>query len=305
MNSLAIHVRSGLCNRLRVVLSALAYCEETNRRLLVHWPRVDEHATESEPERGFEAKLSDLFSGPFDEITLNEFSAFGRKISQKEIRLDTPGDLRLRTINMFPGVEPPEGYPRKHESHQFLAERWYRKSLAEYWSVMRPTAVLQEFIDIGLSLIDWENVAVKWDSIAAVIRLGLFTDTTGQLVTNANFETPLRSPPQKFIARLKQLPQYGKIFLACDCQHVEDLFREAFGSRVVQLPQTYIYDRETIFKRMAELYVAASCQKILGSYVSSYSEFSGWLAGGMYSACYQWPANEKERYEDVGLWEEK
>jgi hypothetical protein len=300
MNSLAIHVRSGLCNRLRVVLSALAYCEKTNRRLLVHWPRTDPHATEKEPDRGFEAKLSDLFDGPFDEITETEFRLFGRKISQKEIRLDTPGDLQLRTINMFPGVEPPEGFPRKHESHQFLATRWYEKPLAEYWSVMKPTAELQNWISEGKSLVD------QGLCVAAIVRLCLFTGPEGNLITNANFETPLRSPPQKFIARLDQLPQFNKIFLACDCQHVEDLFREAFPEQVVQLPQTYVYDRETIFKRMAELYVAASCYKILGSYISSYSELSGWLAGGAYSACYQWPkVSEGDRYEDVGLWEEQ
>lgn len=299
MKSLAIHVRSGLCNRLRVVLSALAFCEKTNRRLLVHWPSEDPHATESEPDRGFEAKLSDLFHGPFDEISLAEFQFFGRKISQKQIRLDTPGDLQLRTINMFPGVEPPEGYPRKHESHQFLAERWYEKPLAEYWKVMQPTSELWNWIMEGLKIVPQQP------SVAAVVRLGLFTDRIGNLITNANFETPLRSPPQKFIARLKQFTTDWKIFLACDCQHVEDLFRNEFGERVVQLPQTYIYDRETIFKRMAELYVSASCYKILGSYISSYSEFAGWLAGGTYSACYQWPAKEGELYEDVGLWDEK
>lgn len=296
MGILAISVRSGLCNRLRVVLSAIAYCELTNRRLQIHWPRVDEHATEKEPGRGFEARLCDLFDHPFEEISEQQFSSTGRTIRQTEISIDTPGDLRLRTINMFPGRMPPEDLPNRAESHPFLADREnYVKTFAEYWSVMKPTAQVQAFINEGVRLI-----AGRHPCVAAIVRHCPIVQG-GETILNANYETSRRSPPEKFVARMKLFPKETVFFLTADCLEVESLMRAEFGERIVQLPQTYCYDKTTIQKRTAEMYIAARCDRILGCYISSFAEFTGWLAGGRYSACYRWSASEGERYEDVGL----
>jgi hypothetical protein len=319
ISTLSIHVRSGLCNRLRPILSAIAFCEQSGHDLEIHWPHVDQ------AERGgggvFEATLSDLFTHPFKEVVHqtekeSEAACWANRnefIRQQQITLATRGNKHMRTINMFPGKEPPEGFPHKNESHQFLAENGhYQKSFAEYWSVMQPAPAVQSWIDAGAELIAGRptvavmiRFAVNNPGNVDLSTIAKYMDAlgSGKIWTDHNFETSLRSPPDKFIARMKQFPENTQFFLATDCLFVEQMIREAFPGRIVQLPQTYRYDRETIQKRTAELYIAARCDRILGSYISSYCEFAGWLAGGKYSACYLWPAGENEKYEDVGLWE--
>ena len=53
-----MRVSHGLCNRLRVLLSSIAYCELTGRRLLVYWPRT----------RRYRFALSSLWRHPYREI---------------------------------------------------------------------------------------------------------------------------------------------------------------------------------------------------------------------------------------------
>lgn len=313
MPVLSLHVRSGLCNRLRPILAAITFCERTGRDLRIHWPRVDQ------AEKGgggvFDASLSDLFDHPFEEVDEVRHTETGRLIRQSEITLETTGDMHLRTINMFPGVEPPEGFPRKHESHSFLATRTlYERPLRDYWSVMKPSAEVQHWIDEG-----WRIIAGR-SCVAVIIRYALRNPNkvdistaekltqalmAGLVETDHNFETDKRSDVSQYVARMKTYPPDTVFFLATDCQYIEDIIRDGIGTeRVVNLPQTYRYDRETIIKRTAEMYIAAQCRReILGAYISSYSEFAGWLAGGSYSACYLWPHGPGEIYRDMGSWD--
>ena len=313
MPVLSLHVRSGLCNRLRPILSAIAYCQLTGRDLRIHWPRVDS------AEKGgggiFDATLRDLFDHPFEEVTEAQHNATGRLVRQTEISLKTVGDLHMRTINMFPGVEPPEGFPRKHESHAFLASRrHYEKPLADYWSVMKPSAEVEHWIVEGR-----QRIAGR-PCVAAIIRYALRNPNkvdvstaeklnaalmAGLVETDHNFETDKRSDVSAYVARMKAYPPETVFFLATDCQYIEDIVRDALGTeRIVNLPQTYRYDRETILKRAAEMYIAAQeCREILGAYISSYAEFAGWLAGGQYSACYLWPRRPGETYFDMGSYD--
>ncbi len=305
MNTVAISVRSGLCNRLRVVLWGIAFAEMTKRRLAIHWPREDP------AEKGgggiFEASLRDLFDHPFNEITQQQFMAIGAQVKQKAFRMDVPGDLHIQTINMLPGFEPADDFPQKQQSHQWLADRSvYQKSFAEYFSVMKPSADVHELINVGATLISGHNC------VAVMPRLCLrksWPDSDPEhlgpplISYDHNFESGTRSPPEKFIARMKLFPPETVFFLVADCLEVEQLMRAEFGSRIIQLPQTYKYNRETIIKRTAELYIAAKCNRILGAYISSFAEFAGWLAGGMYSGCYQWSASDGEKYECMGKWE--
>jgi hypothetical protein len=171
---------------------------------------------------------------------------------------------------------------------------------------MKPSRAVQEWIDDGIKRI------IRLPTVAVMPRLCLrksWPDSdpehlgTPLISYDHNFESGTRSPPEKFIARMKLFPPETVFFLVADCQAVEDMLRAEFGSRIIQLPQTYKYNRETIIKRTAELYIAAQCDRILGAYISSFAEFAGWLAGGMYSGCYQWPALPDEKYQCMGKWE--
>lgn len=279
MNTFAIFVRSGLCNRLRVVLSAIAFCERTNRKLAIHWPIVDN----AEPRGTFDARLSDLFDHPFRELTEQEWASTGRPVKQQDLTFDTPGDLHIRTINMFPGIKCPPYIPNPSNLHDFLASRaHYTKSFADYFSVFRPSRAVQE-------IIDEESAKFSDDMVGVSVRYN-----------GANVLTPSLSSPEKFIERMRRFDSRKKFFLNTDGKNTSDVIADAFPGRVQQIEQNFIYDKRGIVVRTAELYLLARCQHILGSSYSSYSEFAGWLAGSRYSRCYLWRGDPGDRYEDIG-----
>lgn len=240
---LAMRIGKGLCNRLRVLLCAIAYSELTNRRLLVYWPK----------EEWFGAALNDLWEHPYQEIgsltnkVLVNLAGGYRHYSFLHSQLDNP-IICLNTIYPF----CVDDYPAPFMS---------------YLSRLKLIKPLQDRID----------------SFAAQEFMGNPIVGVSIRYNRAHPRTVKASPPEWFIARMNQIhAQFPNVrfFLSTDCKEVSQLVRASTSASICQLPRNYHSEvMSGIQEALCELYLLAKTNYILGSYYSSFSETAGSMLG--------------------------
>lgn len=240
---LALRIGKGLCNRLRVLLCAIAYSEFTDRRLLLYWPK----------EEWFGAALNDLWEHPYQEIgsltnkVLVNLSGGYRHYSSLHSQLDNP-IICLNTIYPF----CVDDYPAPFMS---------------YLSRLKLIKPLQDRID----------------SFAAQEFAGNPVVGVSIRYNRAHPRTLKASPPQWFIERINEIhAQFPNVrfFLSTDCKEVSQLVRDSTSASICQLPRDYHSDvMSGIQEALCELYLLARTNYILGSYYSSFSETAGSILG--------------------------
>ena len=99
-----------------------------------------------------------------------------------------------------------------------------------------------------------------------------------------------------FIETIAKLPKSLAIFLATDDHTVTEAFASAFGDRVYQFQRKappgstwYKYDRDSIIKQAAELYILAECDWVIGSNHSSMSQTVAFMRGATYTGPHEKP----------------
>lgn len=240
---LAMRIGKGLCNRLRVLLCAIAYSELTNRRLLVYWPK----------EQWFGAALSDLWEHPYQEIgcfsnkILVSLAGGYRDDSSLHSQLDNP-IICLNTIYPF----CVDDYPAPFMS--YLS----RLKLIEPLQNRLDSFAAQEFTDnpvVGV------NIRYK----------------------RAHPRTLKASPPEWFIGRINEIHSQfpnTRFLLSTDCKEVSQLVRSSTCASICELPRSYRSEISSgIQEALCELYLLARTNYILGSYYSSFSETAGLILG--------------------------
>ncbi len=240
---LAMRIGKGLCNRLRVLLCAIAYSELTNRRLLLYWPK----------EEWFGANLSDLWEHHYQEIgsisnkILVSLAGGYRHYSSLHSQLDNP-IICLNTI-----------YP-------FCVDN-YPAPFMSYFSRLKLIEPLQHRID----------------SFAAQEFAGNPVIGVSIRYNRAHPRTLKASPPQWFIGRINELhAQFpnARFFLSTDCKEVSQLVRSATSASICELPRDYHSEAMSgIQEALCELYLLTRTNYILGSYYSSFSETAGSILG--------------------------
>lgn len=93
MATLHLQVIGGLCSRWRAVLGSVAYCEATDKELVVHWPLM-EHGERIGP-RPFPTRMSDIWHHPFEET-----QAGGKFRKGPDLSVD--GDVWMRECHWTP-----------------------------------------------------------------------------------------------------------------------------------------------------------------------------------------------------------
>lgn len=124
MSYLRLCVMGGLCSRLRAVVSAIGFCETTNRELVLHWPKREHRLIDLDCK--FEAMFSDIWQLPSNVV---ETSAW-EKFSKAALEIDAVGDLEIFTCH-------PEDF-----QPQFFSE-----SLGHYANSLVPSEETQKRID--------------------------------------------------------------------------------------------------------------------------------------------------------------
>lgn len=255
---LVLRVGGGLCNRLRAILSALEWAEMERRRLLVAWPM---NST-------FNARLEDLVRTP--PITIHpKFVSLAAKLvggyrSEKSIKAET--DKWLLVVST--------GSVLKREG-KFI----------EYGPRLRsinPSAEVQRRID---------SIAIPTGpTVGVMIRAA----------EHSHRYTLAASPPEWYFARMEQLRDEVPnvtFFLSTDNPQISREVHSRFPGTLEQPNEGPYNSRLSIIKAMADLYLLARTEFILGAHFSSFSETAALLSGhGGY---------ETSRLRPLESWEER
>ena len=251
-----IQTCEGLCNRFRVLLSAIGFCEMTNRELVICWPLSKggklRPLVTGESHKRFQAGLSDLWVHPYREVGRKEWKKMCRKPSSVEASVPPdPGSdapiLYLNTYEHFFHNLPhtPRQYASRLELIPELHDRVERFSGAYFTGTPQ----------IGIHIRHHK----------------------------AHEFTTTHSPVSWFVGRMGELqalyPQAG-FFLSTDSSDLSERFSKRFpGLMREQCTPPGFNTREGIQKGLVDLYLLARTDYILGSYFSSFSEMALWLQG--------------------------
>lgn len=261
---LHLQTSSGLASRMRAVVGAIAYCQATDRRLIVDWPRKEP----SETLGTFEAKFHDLWSNPEIEETDCGRRFPGLRLDNADILNTDAARLELRTCHIEPFLK---WMPENQPGH-FV------------WK-LKPTDAVREIIN---------SYKVNGDD-----------DPFSHFIVGVNIRHALKQPsvaePEWFIERMRTRLETTVFFCSLDSLTIEQHLRAEFGDRIVCQRKDYVYDRTGIIKTCADLYLLATCDHVIGSNYSSYSQMVAFMRGAQYVGPHDKPQRGLigGRYEDL------
>lgn len=242
-----VSVYGGLCNRLRVLISAIAYCERFNCTLLVRWPVLD----------GFMATLPDLFDCPYRSIgprTARYLRSVARTFNGLHAGLNYAG----KRIDMVDSNHKPK-FVTYVETIEKFGEPYLDTSFPAHAHRLVPVP------EISSTIRGFDDVFQQSTVVGVSVRH-----------TNAHSKTLEASPPEWFIERIKELQRsapHMKVFLSCDSPAVSDQIRQSVTCQVLELDKPFAFNtKESIRAAVADLYLLGQAKYILGSYWSSFSD---------------------------------
>lgn len=241
---------SGLCNRLRVINSALNIAKQWNCRLVVDWFRCP--IKRWAPRCGISVRFTDLFE-PISGVHF---------IDRLMIRNDFPWNVKR-----YSGRNP-YFYSEKSEK-EFIADVrsgrnqklwfWTCKAFYPYddYAWLKPRREIQESIDCYKEKLGPQSIGLhirRTDNRAAIEKspLSLFTE---KIEEEFNLDASTR------------------FFLSTDAPELKGQLRERYGSRILFLDDvgeryTHKGERDAV----KDLFLLACTRKIYGSFFSSFSE---------------------------------
>lgn len=234
-------MRSGLGNRLPLVLSAQSIADVEGRTFYYHWP-----VGEQDGKR---------FGARFDELW--EYSG--------GTAIDEPGPtpaVEFFSQSGFGDLESVRGEPvisvvGNGAIPQFGGSRHWSTMLPE----LRPTEEVRDLSAAPLGRLGQEFVGVQ-------VRAH---------PTLTHQKTLAESPLEWFIARMLSIREErpdAVFYLSCDVWSAEERIREAV-SGVVSLPKAGAYNsREGLIESVADLLVLSRSQRIIAPYASSFAKLA-------------------------------
>jgi hypothetical protein len=243
MRILHLQVRSGLCNRLRALLSAVSAAEATGRALRVTWT--------PSPQCG--ARLDDLWSHPFRETNRLERRRWRvSDINDSRYLPDLTGEEPARIVHVRSGKVLMEGTP---------ATRGWPGNLQQ----MQPLPELQERLDRVDEL------------LGDAPRVGI------QLRTHpsAHHETLAASPVSWYVEQLRPIVERVpgvRIFGSFDTPESESEMRSVFGDALITTPDKGAFNSvRGVQDAVCDLYLLSRCDVIFGAHLSSIGSTAGYL----------------------------
>lgn len=255
-NLINIAPYGGLCNRLRVMASAAQFCIDKKRPINIYW----------QWERACNIKFHQLFE-PVDNIPGLQILDSNRLDMQRNrrINLSLPKYLRkiegvtdLGTIPYSLIEETASFIPDSGNIYMSCAHYFYKCNMP-LRNIFRPATVVKKRLDKAIASFQPNTIGVH-------IRR---TDNVDAIKTS-----PLSFFEENIQKEIDKDPSVT-FFLATDDIKVKEDFKQKFGDRIIT------YDAELsrcsnngMIDSLVELLCLASTCKIIGSFNSSFNEFS-------------------------------
>ena len=243
--------QAGLANRLRALLGYRAMARLLRRKFLLCWI-VDEYCT---------APFHDIF--------------------EMEVEVLSPSDgkrlMESGEADVFRKVDWFDAIYRGHESELPCRKDFMR----EVWSGLQELRPRRDILG-------------RLASFCANYDFRKFTGVhirhTDNLVTadifrrsNPKFDVASLSTLSGFIAAIGKAVKEGPIFLATDDHKIETLLTRHYGGHVVSFPKRYVSSpcccTSAVQDALIEMLLLGRCNRIVGTYFSSFSEFSAIWGG--------------------------
>lgn len=249
-----IQPSGGLCNRMRVINSSLELAKRKNTKLLVLWYCAPE----------LNAPFESLFE-PTDAFRVINFSSLKdlrklwyqltarTRISNEDIEAHTTDGILDE--DFFRSIRLP--------AYLFTWEHFYDAD--EYFKLFRPAPKLKKRIDEAIRRFDENTVSVhirRTDQSASIAY-----SKTENFIELMNREIE-KNPQTKF-------------FLATDDKEEEALLRKTFPGRIISNENRTLRrdSLDGMYDALLDLYCLAACNKIIGSYYSSFTDTASALGG--------------------------
>ena len=246
MKALVVEVREGLCNRLRVLVSACYLARRYGRELILCW----------RPDHKCGARFGDLFTNLMGETdSLPEYP---------RPRMGIPPDELARAI------QSPDPIVCVRECHWLVAEMDQRKTI-EHFRALRPVDAVTRAADaIAARFPGW--------TIGVHVRRG---DFAPHLLKRHDLKLPAL---ERYFAYLDNWR--GAIFLATDGgDEVVQRFCDRYGDRLLIYPRNSPgrSTPQAVQEALVDLYLLQRCQAIIGTRFSSFSELAWCITKAPYA----------------------
>jgi len=242
---LLLNARRGLGNRVRTVLSGLAYAEATGCRLRVVWA----------PNQQCGAGIDQLWEHPLTLESLPRARWLAKLSGGWEEHL-TDDDMDLARF--------------RRPMLALQSSQAFSNPRGLAWPLqLRQLTPIAEIRD---------RIAARWpalDTPAPLVGLMVRAHQSAHAHTTAS--QPVTYALQRLVA-IQTVAPTAKVFLSCDSPAVSERIRAE--ADVVELPGKGEFNSvRGVQDAVCDLYLLASCQWIVGSHLSSFSEIAGLVAG--------------------------
>jgi hypothetical protein len=256
-----VFLREGLCNRLRVLLSAIGQSDVTGRRVVVRWPTSTGRKVPAllrlASHKPFRARITDLFD-------------LERCVGLREVGRWEWHRMR-RAARAAPAPFPP---PRQHPAEILWLDRYD----SFYEELPQPPAAYARRLAVRPELLDWAARA-RGAFSAGRPRLGFHVRKV-----RAHGLTLAASPLTWFEAEVRRAlgacGEHAPFFLSVDDISCANALHTKFPGALVESSPPPAYNSvRGIQKGLVDLTVLAACDHIVGSHFSSFSTMAHDLQG--------------------------
>ncbi|GEM_PF-3401964 len=261
------HQDSGLCNRLKCLVSALRMGEQTSRQIFLHWEKTYTMG----------ADFSELFDFPVTKKNreeVNRLEAIPCKTFEEGysgapcLLLETWRFLLKKgeVEDNFAKVYPEKDTPVIDLEYERIPQEIKNKFLP-YFKKLVPAASLRKEIESFSQERDISNA------------IGIHARRT-EFLMNADGRGQV-STDEKFFEAMESMDKDAKFFLATDSKETEKNFMKRFGERVIVFPKkSWSKDtRRSMEEAVIDLFLLSKTKHILGTYLSTFTELAWWIGG--------------------------
>ena len=253
VSELFLKVEGGLCNRMRTLISAIGYCEKTDRTLKLCWPvsKKFHRFRRMPPQWRFEARFDDLWDFPVEIISEQEWEEASNAYPKNLITLPPP-DISLDSPLLL------------HTCHAFYESS--SRSPKELAHFLAPAAAVAARIE------KFEKDNPSDLRIAVQIRTNAVHEKSAEFSPVSWFEDR--------ISFLKTLYPSAIFLPVADSPTIFKRLHAIFGDSIVEQCKPPGYNtRRALQKALADLYIMGKSDYIVGTYFSSFSYMASTLQG--------------------------